>query len=262
MEGISGIAKTGMTESDHRDYGRAREFMTADVNAAVAGAFDAGATEVWVKDAHGPADNILIEKLDPRAHLIQGWGAGSRMMEGIDETFDAAMLVGYHARAMTPDGTISHTMLFRVRNLWYGDAKVGESGISAAHAGYYGVPLVFASGCERLCAEIGEVISPQVETVAVKEAITRECVRLYPVEDARQRIRASVAQALRRRDQIAPYKPGEPMVCRMELTKVEQAEAAAMVPGVQLVEPGIVRFEVANGLEAANMVSVLLDVSG
>ena len=87
----------------------------------------------------------------------------------------------------------------------------------------------------------------KVETVAVKEAITRECVRLYPVEDARQRIRASVAQALRRRDQIAPYKPGEPMVCRMELTKVEQAEAAAMVPGVQLVEPGITMVNIGVG---------------
>ncbi len=262
MEGISGVGRSGMTESEHRDYGRAREFMTADVNAAVQGAFDAGATEVWVKDSHGPADNILIEKLDPRAHLIQGWTAGSRMMEGIDDTFDAAVLVGYHSRSMTPDGVISHTMLFRVRRLWYNDVEVGESGISAAHAGHFGVPLVFVSGCEALGREIAQVLGPEVETVAVKQAYTRECARLYPVEACREQIRAGVARAVAHRKQIPAFVPTGPISCRMELARVEQAEAAALVPGVEIIEPGTVGFTAANGLEAADIVALLLETTG
>ena len=135
MEGITGIARAGMTESADRDYARARELMTGDVNAAIEGALAAGATEVWVKDAHAGANNLIVEKVLAPAQVIAGWTAETRMVGGVDDTFDAILLIGYHARAGTPAGTISHTMSGSLLNVWYNGVAVGESGISAADAG-------------------------------------------------------------------------------------------------------------------------------
>ena len=262
MEGISGIATEAMTEDSDKDYDRARELMTGDVNAAIKGALAAGATEVWTKDAHGDATNLLVERLQAPAQLIQGWNGPARMMEGVDESFAAALLIGYHARAMTDAGTLSHTMAGRVRGLWYNGVEVGESAISAAHAGYHGVPLVFASGDEALCAEVHQVIGLQVETAAVKTAYARECVCLLPVGEARRRIRDGVARALARREEIPPFRPGTPIEVRLQFHRSVQARAASLVPTVQRLDDTTVAATVDGGLAAANLVAVLLDVTG
>lgn len=261
MEGISGIAHPGMTESDHRDYGRGREYMTADVRAAIDGALAAGADTVWVKDAHGGATNLLVEKLHPKVHVIQGWAGIARMMEGIDESFAAALLVGYHARALTVRGTIAHTMTGQVRGVWYNGVEVGESGISAAHAGHFGVPVVFASGDEALCQEVQQVIHPGVETVAVKDALSRECVRLLSPEEAHARIRDGVARALARRADVPPFRPAAPIEVRLQFHRTAQADAASLVPTVRRVDDTTVAATVENGLLAANLVAVLLNVA-
>jgi D-amino peptidase len=261
MEGISGIAKSAWTESDDRDFSRARELMTGDVNAAIQGCLDAGADEIWVKDAHGGADNILIEKLLAPARLIQGWGHADRMMEGIDASFDAAMLVGYHARVMTEDGTISHTMTGQTRGLWYNGVEIGESGISAAHAGAFGVPLVFISGDEALCREIAGFLGPHVSTAAVKSAYIRECVRMLPLDEARELIRSGVVAALTSAVPVKPWVPEPPIEVRYQFQTKRQAAKAAFVPTVEQVDDITVKAQVADGLAAANLVSVLLDVA-
>ena len=262
MEGISGVANAAMTGSGDKDYGRARELMTGDVNAAIEGALAAGATEVWVRDAHGSsASNLLVEKLAPPAQVIQGWAPEVLMMQGIDASFDAALLVGYHARVMTEAGTISHTMTGQTRGLWYNGVELGESGISAANAGHYDVPVVFASGDEALCAEVHEVIGPAVETAAVKAAYARECVRLLPIEEARERIREGVSKALGRRDEIPPFKPNTPIEFRMRFQTPQQAHAASMAPTVERLDDTTVRATVPDGAAAAVLVTVLLSLA-
>ncbi|MBI4579586.1 MAG: M55 family metallopeptidase, partial [Planctomycetes bacterium] len=109
MEGISGIAAWLQADETGRDYATARLWMTEEVNAAVEGAIRGGATGVLVKDSHETGVNILLDKLHPAAELITGWGPLRSMVEGVDDTFDAVMLVGYHARGMTVGGTLAHT---------------------------------------------------------------------------------------------------------------------------------------------------------
>lgn len=261
MEGISGISQASWTESGDKDFGRARKLMTDDVNAAILGCLDAGATEIVVKDAHGGADNILLEDLLSPAQLIQGWGDADRMMEGIDASFDAALLVGYHARVMTAAGAISHTMTGLTRGLWYNGVEVGESGISAAHAGAFGVPVVFASGDEALCREVQELIGAQVATATVKWAINRQCVRLLPLSEARSLIRQGVARALARRAEIPPFVPASPIEVRLRCQTPAQAARVALVPTVRCVDEVTVAAEATNGYEAATLVSVMLDVA-
>ena len=260
MEGISGIFHGDMTETDDPDFGRSRELMTGDVNAAIEGALDAGASDVWVNDSHGSANNILLEKLHPKAHLIQGWGEVARMMDGVDEGIDAGMLVGYHARALTEDGAISHTMVMRTRRLWYNGVEIGEYGISAAHAGDYDVPIIFVSGDEALARKVHEVLGEQVEAAAVKSAYTRQFMRCLPLDEARELIRSGAAAAVARREKIPPFKPGRPIEVKLQYHKPVHAKAAALVPTVERVDELTVRAEVGSGLEAANMVEILLRV--
>lgn len=262
MEGISGIPRAALTESDHPDYARGRELMAGDVNAAIEGALAAGATEIWVRDAHASACNLPIDHISPRAQVIQGWNGISRMMEGIDESFSAALLVGYHARALHESGTLSHTMTGQTRGLWYNGEPVGESGISAAHAGACGVPVVFASGDEALCAEVRQMLGPAVETAVVKSAFGRECVRLVALDEARAAIRQGVSRALGRLAYARPFVPGDPIEVRMQFQKPQQAFAASLVPTVCRVDDTTVAATVADGILAANLVPVLLRVAG
>src|SRR5918992_6153816 len=127
----------------HEDYPIARRLMTGDANAAIAGAFDAGATEVVVCDSHGPARTLLVEELDSRATLVRGLHKPGKMVEGLDSSFDAVCLVGYHARAGAAHGILNHTWLGKeIQDVWLNGEPAGELRLVAAVAGHFGVPVV------------------------------------------------------------------------------------------------------------------------
>ena len=109
MEGISGVNSENQTSPAGAEYGRARKLMVEDANAAIRGAFEGGATDVLVNDSHGGQRNLLPEDLDPRARLISHSFKRHGMMEGLDESFDAVIFVGYHAKAGSPRGLFAHT---------------------------------------------------------------------------------------------------------------------------------------------------------
>src|SRR4051794_7226782 len=146
MEGIGGVSTWDVqAEAKGREYEKFRRLMTLEVNAAVEAAFDAGATEVLVSDSQGDAQSIDVELLDKRARLIRSWPRPLGMMQGIDQTFAAAALIGYHAAEGSSSGVLAHTFTGRVSVALNGTA-VPEAGISAAIAGEFGVPIVLFSG--------------------------------------------------------------------------------------------------------------------
>ncbi len=128
------------------DYEWARRLMTAEVNSAITAAFDAGATEVVVSDGHGSHTNLHADEIDQRASLITGAPSPLGMIEGIDSSFGAVIFVGFHARASTAGAVIDHTYTGTITDMTLNGEPVGEYGMSAAVAGYYGVPVVFISG--------------------------------------------------------------------------------------------------------------------
>ncbi len=97
MEGIGGVVTNEQLGPAGFEYQRARQFMTDEVNAAIQGARDAGATQILVSDSHGNGQNILIDQLPNDVTIIRSWPRPLMMMEGIDSTFDAALFIGYHS---------------------------------------------------------------------------------------------------------------------------------------------------------------------
>jgi len=196
MEGISGLVEAHDVQPNGSGYEIGRKLMTEEVNAAVRGAVAGGATEVFVNDAHGPMRNILPELLDDRAALIRGKSKPLGMLEGLDDTFDAVMCIGFHARAGKL-GVLSHSFMgHEVEDMWLDSRLVGEIGLLYAAANSYGVPTVFLSGDDAACAEMKEW-DDTVDTVAVKKAIDRFSAALLPLVEARKMIEGEAEKTIR-----------------------------------------------------------------
>ncbi len=172
MEGITGVTNWDQVNSNHAEYPRFRRLMTHDINAAIRGALLSGADEVLVTDGHDRGTNILLEELDPRAHLICG-DYTLAMIQGIDQDIDGVIFVGYHARAGSQAGILDHTWSSRrIANLWLNEVLVGEYGLNGAVAGYFNVPVLMLSGDQTACSQATDLLG-NIETAIVKRAISR-----------------------------------------------------------------------------------------
>ena len=233
MEGIAGVVHEDQTDPiDPRhagEYNRFCRLMTNEANAAIAGALDAGATNVLVNDSHWLMRNLLAEELNPRAELLSSGPKRLSMVEGIDGRFDAAMFVGYHARAGTQNATIDHTYTSRVYEARINGQPVGELALNAALAGLYGVPVVLVSGDQSLAAEAKALLGANVETVVVKEAVGRFAARSLAPSVACERIRAGAAAALQRRH--TPFQFTPPVRLEVDFIESQMADMAELVPG-------------------------------
>jgi D-amino peptidase len=200
LEGASGVCHLAQTENGSDDWQAARGFMRGDLDAVLEGCLEGGAGEIVVCDAHDRGDNLGVAGLPAGVSLISGGGMELSMMAGVEAGFDAAFMVGYHARAGTARATLAHTYLFAITNVVVcggpdGDLAIGELGLNAAVAGAFGTPLVFASGDDKLCAEARELV-PGVEAVAVKEGLAWSAARLAGPEATQAALRSGARRAL------------------------------------------------------------------
>jgi D-amino peptidase len=232
--------------------------MTREVNAAVEGAFAAGATEVVVGDSHGDAQNIDVELLDRRVRLIRAWPRPLGMMQGIDASFGAVVFVGYHAAEGRANATLSHSFSGTIEVELDG-VTVPEAGFNAAIAGDFGVPVVFLSGDQTICADAKKLLGP-IETAVVKEATGFYSASMVHPEVAQKMIREGVRRGVERRHEISPYRVARPVQLRIRFNDIVNAEVVAMLPGVERPAGNVIVFsgrdmvEVSKFFEAISMI--------
>jgi D-amino peptidase len=233
MEGIAGVVHEDQTdpiEPRHAgEYNRFRRLMTHEANAAIAGAMDAGATQLLVNDSHWLMRNLLAEELHPAAELLSGGPKRLSMVEGIENGFDAAMFIGYHARAGTHHAIIDHTYTSRVYEVRVNDQPVGELALNAAMAGLHGVAVALVSGDQALAAEAMALLGQGVETIIVKHAAGRFAARSLAPAVACERIRTGAAAALRRKHR--PFTFETPIRVEVDFVVSQMADMAELVPG-------------------------------
>src|SRR5919202_5691767 len=175
MEGVAGIVKWQQTDGAAGDvaYHEGRRLYTQEINAAVRGAKKAGATEIVVMDCHGAGqhwsfNSLIPEDLDPLCEFVvqESWTEYTQVLE---EGCDAALFVGMHAKAGTPDGVLSHTVSGEAwRDLRFNGTSVGETGINAALCGNWGCPVLLVTGDEASCREGKALLGEGLTTVPVK----------------------------------------------------------------------------------------------
>ena len=230
LEGVSGIVNWDQTGSQGHDYGRARKLMTAEVNSAIAGAFEGGASYVLVNDAHGSMTNILIEELDDRAELLTGSPKPLTQMQGIDETFSLAAFIGYHARRDTLGAVLEHTISgSAIREICINGRIVGETEINMGIAGYFGVPVGLVAG-DNIVAQQASEAEPAIETVVVKYAEGRYSARCLHPTKAKALIKTGMKKAVSEHEKFKPYIFKSPVEFKISFIDTAMADLAEMMP--------------------------------
>jgi len=242
FEGATGV----MTADEQinpagRAHEEARRMFTGDVNAAIEGALDAGADEIVVLEGHGTPFSLIFGELHPEAKLIRGRRQWE--LQGIDESFEAMLVVGAHAGAGSSRGVLSHTISSRkVHAMWINDGPlVTELDLWAIEAGQFGVPIVLVTGDTEIVAHARDLLGP-VETVAVKEPISRQCALCLHPTKTRPMIRAAARRALERLQEMSAYRITTPFELRVEYIDAQYAAQVARQPGVRWVERRLLAY--------------------
>ncbi len=256
MEGVAGITDPQQVRRGEPDYEWARLLMTREASAAVGGALTAGATTVVVNDAHGDNRNILPAELHPAAELLTGSPKpGGGMMKGVDEGFDVALLVGYHARAGTLGGNLNHT----VSSAAFADVRVNgapwsEADLNCAIAGEHAVPVALFTGDDVACRQFHER-HPASDVTVTKTAYSSTVVRSLHPAVACERISRSAATAVEGWTSIAPYRPQPPFALEVDLIQMAQAERCSLVPSATRSGPRTVAIMCPNAVAVRDALS-------
>jgi D-amino peptidase len=263
MEGISGIVDGSETGRDNVEYQRGRSLMVADVNAAIDGVLEVEPkAEIYVSDAHGGMRNILPEELNEKAVLIRGTPKPLTQISGIDGSFDAAIFIGYHSKKGTLHGILSHTISGRaIESITINNIEVGETAINAGIAGHYGVPLAFLAGDKATTREAKEV-NPEVEVVAVKEAIGRTAAKcLHPVV-SRRMIKENVVKGLRKLGKMKPFTFDIPVEAVVRYTNARMADAVEFMPSAERIDGKSIRFVQNDFVKAFRAIRASISIAG
>jgi len=236
MEGITGVVHPDQLSIEGKEYNRARKLFTGDVNAAIEGAVQAGAKEIVVCEGHGSMRNILIEDLHEKASLILGPAEYKSYCQiiDLDDSFDAAVFVGFHAKAGTEKAILSHTWVgSAIHHFKINGDVLGETGIDAAICGEFGVPVVCVTGDDALAKEAKETLGQQVNTVVVKKAIARTIAKCYPPSASSKMITSTVKNSLQDISKYPIYKVKLPVTIEIGFYMNQMAYKASQLDGVE-----------------------------
>jgi D-amino peptidase len=248
MEGVSGVHSRLVWDVKSEMYRVGRKMLTSDVNAAVEGALEAGATRIVVNDGHGEPNNILLEELNPNVEYECGVSA-EKWLPGLDESFDAVFAIGFHAMAGTEKAFLDHTQSGNWVNYYVNGVKMGEIGQTAVIAGHYGVPVVLVTGDLAATLEARALLG-NIETVAVKTAYDRNYARcIHPVK-TRALIKEAARRALSRVKEIPPYMVKKPITVKLEYISVDKfSESIPYGRGYERLELKVVTKTVESALD-------------
>lgn len=241
LEGITGVSKWEETHKGGHHYDLYREQMTREVVAACEGAIEAGADYIMVKDAHEDGKNLIHSMLPKGVKVISGWSNHPFcMVEGLDESFDAVIFIGYHSGANSNGSPLAHTLLPDViKNVTINGEDADEFLIHAYAAYMLEVPIVAVSGDGDLMRSV-RGFNPQIKTIAVQEGFGGAVVSIHP-DLAVERIRKGVKKGLEDLEDYAFEKPEEYEMI-IEFKKHADAYKFSFYPNVEQIGEYTIRY--------------------
>jgi D-amino peptidase len=198
IEGITGVIDKNFSNENGKYYPLACRYMASDVNAVIQGILKADSdAEIVVRDAHGThATNLDLEKLHPKARLIQGWDTVQNMLTGLEPDFAGVFFVGFHAGGQNTEAVLSHTLNSIIQHVKINGKLVNETGIFALYAGYYNIPVAFISGDDHTINEAQKQLGEDIVGVTVKQSYSRGCAASLSLEQARELLEKGAAEAI------------------------------------------------------------------
>lgn len=256
MEGIGGIGTAEMTRSNGKDYQLGRKLMTAEVNAVVSAIikFNNDA-QILVNDSHGDMQNLIHQELDPKVVYIQGNKKPYGMVQGLDESYDAAIFIGYHARAGTAKGFLAHTGSGAVKGLWLNNREVGEGGLNTYFSGEMDVPIILAAGDDVFTKQFGKLVD--CELVATKNAVTAQVAKLKHGTIVERELFDATTRALKTIKNKRPIKLKKPVEIKLKFSTPTHAEILQAIPGMEWVDGYTVKYKANNMVEAYALIRLM-----
>jgi len=242
MEGITGVVTSEQLGPTGFEYARFREFMTQEVNAAIEGARAAGATEIVVSDSHGNGQNLLLENLAKDILVIRSWPRPLMMMQGLDETFDGVIFIGYHAATTNPEGVRAHTLSSaHLADVRLKGVSVSEAGLNAAIAGHFNVPVIMISGDDVVVKETQALLG-NVEGAVVKWASGFHSAKTMLPDAGQRLIREKAQRAVARIKDFKPYKLSGPVQLEVRFKSYRPSEVLSYLSIVERIDAHTIRF--------------------
>jgi D-amino peptidase len=257
MEGVVGVVSGEQLGPQGFEYQRFRDLMTQEVNAAIAGALAAGATEIVVSDSHGNGQNLLIEKLPKDILLIRSWPRPLGMMQGIDATFAGAVFIGYHSGTTNPEGVRAHTLSSaRIADVKLNGISMSEAGINAAIAGHFNVPIIMVSGDDVVVKETTALLG-NVEGAVVKWASGFHSAKTIMPEASYQLIHQRVRRAVERIKEFKTYKLTTPIKLEVRFKNYRPSEVLSYLSIVERADAHSIRFTGKDMVEVSKFLSFI-----
>jgi D-amino peptidase len=259
MEGVVGTVTGEQLGPDGFEYQRARRWMTEEVNAAIRGARASGATEILVSDSHGNGQNLLLDELPADITVIRSWPRPLGMMAGIDDTFDGAIFIGYHTSTDNSTGVRAHTMSSaRLTSVKLNGVPVPETGLNAAIAGHFGVPVIMLSGDDAIAEEATDLIG-DLETAVVKKAYGFHSAETLMPEAAYRLIEETAARAVARIADFEPWDLGGPIELEVSFKNYRPVEALGYLEIVERIDSHTIRYTGPDMIAVEDFLTFLLN---
>lgn len=258
LEGVTGVVTGEQLGPGGFEYERFRRFMTEEVLAAIEGARAAGAGEILVSDSHGNGQNLVLEMLPEDVRVVRSWPRELTMMHGVDETFDGAVFIGYHAGTTNPEGVRAHTMSSAsLTDIRIDEHSSNETVWNAAVAGHFGVPVVAISGDDATIAEARASLGGGFEEAVVKWAHSFHSATTLTPAAGQARIREAVQAGVGRIGEIEPYVVGAPVQVTVRFKHYQPAQLLRLLPLFRQVDAHAIVYEAADMAEAARILTFL-----
>ena len=242
IEGVNNIVSWDETDNKCQEYNYFRQQMTEEVKRACIACHKAGATEIFVKDAHDSAKNLILKELPDYVKLHRGWqGCPCSMMASLDNSFDAVIFIGYHSPASSEGNPLSHTMNLRNQYVKINGILASEFHINALYANYLGVPVAFLSGDENL-AKIVKEFNQNIETVSTKTGVHGAVVSKHP-NVTNQEIEDTVQIALRKDLKNNLIEMPKHFEVEIQYKRFNDAYNASFYPGCKQINSDTILFE-------------------
>ena len=260
MEGIAGVVSEQQLGPGGFEYERFREFMTAEVNAAIEGATEAGATRFVVSDSHGNAQSLLIDKLPSAVRVVRSFPRPLEMMQGIEDGhFDGAILLGYHTATTNLQGVRAHTISSaKLTAVRLNGTAASEAALSSAIAGQFGVPVILVTGDSEVVKETQALLG-NVEGAVVKWPYSFHSAQTLTPQAARDLIRERAAAAVRRIADFKPRKLSGPVTLELSFKNYRPVEMLGYLPIVERVDSHTIRYRAADILQISKFLVFALE---
>jgi D-amino peptidase len=230
LEGASGVYKWSQIDNKDDDLNKeACEYYMKDLEAVIKGFKDGGAKEIFVFDAHG-LQIIIPHLMTPGVKYLTGHPRPEGLL-GLDSTYDAVALVGFHAMEGTENGVLNHTQNpYNHARYWYNGIESGEIAQDALKCGFFGVPVVLVSGDDATCREATKFLGKDVVTVAVKEGIAEQSAVLYALPDTYKALYEGAKKAMSVIKKCKPYVLQMPIKAKKTYYSTEGADPRFPIP--------------------------------